>query len=103
MKIEGISRKNVLIRKVKNFFKAKPKKLTLFEIITKLNKENHFEKFDENLINEIYTDLIKYGVPKVQKKSEYEYSITLYSKSSESIIARFEITENGIKHEYLNK
>jgi len=39
MKIESVSRKNVLIRKVKNFFKVKPKKLSLSETIAKLNKE----------------------------------------------------------------
>jgi len=98
MKEPKISKRRVLAKKLKNFFKPAPKKLTLMEMVSKINKENHFTEFDDNLVSEIYTALLDYGTPKVEKIETYKYYISLYEEFNDvgKIVTEFEVTENGL-------
>jgi hypothetical protein len=98
-KTPKIRKSRVFIKKILNYFKPKPKKLSLEEMVEKINKENHFENFDDNLISEIYTHFSEYGNVKVEKASEYKYYITIYQsdKDSEEFSTDFIVTEDGLK------
>lgn len=95
---EKISSLRVLKRRILNFFKTKPEKLTLMEIIAKINKDYHFTSFDENLINEIYSILLDYGSMTVVKEEKYKYTLCLYQIITDNIDSKveLEISENGL-------
>jgi len=92
-----ISKRRVLIRKIKNLFAPKPKKLSLAEMVEKINNENHFIRFDENIVNVIYTYLKNYGNVIINKNSNYEYTVILEIEDNTEKILK--ITESGLLFE----
>jgi len=68
-----------MFKKIKEFFKKdkKEKKLTLKEMIDFINKEYHFNDFNEELIDEIYSLLLDYGEISVQKINNKKFLIIL--------------------------
>ena len=98
-----------IIGKIGNIFKrtpkvtkpTKPTKPTLTEMLEYINKEYHFNQYDENLINEIYSKLIEYGSVKVRKESKYKYimelKVTLAADLSQAEVFNYEVTQKGLE------
>jgi len=68
-----------IIEKIKKVFKPeqKQKEKTLQEMEEFIKNEYHYNNFQEELIDEIYSNLLKYGSVKVSKKSNSEFIIEL--------------------------
>ena len=62
-----------ILKKIIQKFKPKPKPLTLEETLEKISSSYHFNSFDENLISEIYSLLLQYGMVKVFKIHDASY------------------------------
>ena len=69
-------------------FRKKPKKRTLEETEKFIQKNFYFNRFHEELIDEIYSLLLEYGNPFVEKINDRHFLITLNGKT-------YKVTENG--------
>lgn len=77
---------------LKNFFNKfrSKKKPTLNEMIEHINKEYHFNDFNDTLIDEIYSLLLNYGSIKIAKNDEQDFTLQINELS-------YSITEKGIQ------
>ena len=82
-----------IIQKIKSFFKKKPKRRTLNETIEYINRNYHFNDFNEELIDEIYSLLLDYGKVNVTKISVYKYILNLDIDGKNKLCT---VTEEGI-------
>lgn len=78
--------------------KKVPEIITIDMMLNKINNKYHFNLFDENLINEIYTEMLEYGSIKVSKNSEYHYTLSLSDNKSDDMYL-CTVTQNGFTYE----